>query len=69
MDFTNLSIAPIHHYGLDYEITSYVDLQFNFTDFYNYLDSLTKSINNLTTSSANWLNRETNSLVNDNPLI
>jgi PIN domain nuclease of toxin-antitoxin system len=30
MDFTNLSIAPIHHYWLDYEISAYVDLQFDF---------------------------------------
>ena len=68
MDFTNLLIAPIHNYWLDYEITSYVDLQFDFTAFYDYLDTLTKSINNLTTSSVNWVNKETNSLVNDNPL-
>ena len=69
MDFTNLSIAPIHHYGLDYEISSYVDLQFDFTAFYSYLDTLTKSINNLSTSSVNWLNQETNNLVNNNPLM
>ena len=69
MDFTNWSVAPIHNYGVDYEITSYVDLQFNFTDFYNYLDALTKSINSLTTSSVNWLNNETNSIVNDNPAV
>ena len=68
MDFTNLLRAPIHNYWLDYEITSYVDLQFDFTAFYDYLDTLTKSINNLTTSSVNWVNKETNSLVNDNPL-
>jgi hypothetical protein len=69
MDFTNLSIAQIHHYGLDYEISSYVDLQFDFTAFYSYLDTLTKSINNLSTSSVNWLNQETNNLVNNNPLM
>ncbi|MBR4633592.1 hypothetical protein IKO50_01160 [bacterium] len=43
-------------------------MQFDFTAFYDYLDTLTKSINNLTTSSVNWVNKETNSLVNDNPL-
>ena len=69
MDFTNWSVAPIHNYGLDYEISSSVDLQFNFTDFYNYLDALTKSINSLSTSSINWLNKETNSLVEGNPIL
>ena len=69
MDFTNWSVAPIHNYGLDYEISSRVDLQFNFTDFYNYLDALTKSINSLSTSSVNWLNKETNSLVEENPIL
>ena len=69
MDFTNLSIAPIHHYWLDYEISAYVDLQFDFSAFYDYLDALTKSINNLTTSSVNWMRREVNSTLEANPLI
>ena len=68
MDFTNFSVAPVHNYWLDYEISSYVDLQFNFADFYNYLDTLTKWINNLTTSSVNRLNREVDSMVSNNPL-
>jgi hypothetical protein len=50
MNFTNWTVAPIKNYGVDYEIDSYVDLQFNFSDFYDYLNMLTKSINNLTTS-------------------
>ena len=64
MDFTNWSVAPIHNYGLDYEISSYVDFQFNYSDFYDFLDTLTTSINNLTTSSVNWVNSETNDLEN-----
>jgi hypothetical protein len=42
MDFTNWSAAPIKNYGVDYEISSYVDLQFTMSDFYDYLDVLTK---------------------------
>ena len=66
MDFTNLSVAPVHNYWLDYEISTQVDLQFEFSSFYNYLDMLTKQINNLTTSSVNWVNDKANDLVNDN---
>ena len=66
MDFTNWVGAPIHNFWVDYEIDSYVDLQFNFTDFYDYLDTLTKWINNLTTSATKWANNQTNNLVNDN---
>ena len=54
MDFTNRSAAPIKNYWVDYEITSYVDLQFNLSDFYNYMDVLTTSINNLSTSVTHW---------------
>ena len=68
MDFTNWSFAPIHNYWVDYEIDSYVDLQFNFTDFYDYLDTLTKSINTLTTSTVNWSNSQLDKLVSENPL-
>jgi hypothetical protein len=65
MDFTNWSVAPIHNYGLDYEISSNVDLQFNFSDFYTFLDSLTKSINNLSLNSVNRLNRNVDSVVSE----
>ena len=68
MDFTNRSFAPVHNYWVDYEIDSYVDFQFNFSDFYDYLDTLTKSINTLTSTTVNWSNSQLNSLVNDNPL-
>jgi hypothetical protein len=33
------------------------------------LDTLTKSINNLTTSAVNWVNEQTDSIVSDNPLM
>ena len=56
MDFTNLSVGPIKNYWVDYEISSYVDLQFDFTTFYDYLNILTKWINNLTTSSTKFVN-------------
>jgi hypothetical protein len=46
-----------------------VDLQFDFSAFYDYLDALTKSINNLTTSSVNWMRREVNTTLEANPLI
>ena len=69
MDFTNFSFAPVRNYGLDYEISSHVDLQFDFSLFYDYLDTLTKSINNLSTSTVNWVNRETSDLVNNNDLV
>lgn len=68
MDFTNWSVAPVHNYWVDYEIDSYLDLQFNFTDFYDYLDTLTKSINNLTTSSVNQLNSKLDSMVYDSEI-
>jgi hypothetical protein len=32
------------------------------------LDTLTKSINTLTSTTVNWSNSQLNSLVNDNPL-
>jgi hypothetical protein len=54
MNFTNRSVAPIKNYGVDYEIWSYVDLQFDFSAFYDYLDILTKGINNLSTSIEKW---------------
>ena len=47
MDFTNWSVAPLKNYGVDYEISSHIDLQFTMDDFYDYLDVLTKWINNL----------------------
>ena len=47
MDFTNWSPAPLKNYGVDYEISSYVDLQFTMSDFYDYMDVLTKWINNI----------------------
>jgi hypothetical protein len=69
MDFTNRSVAPVHNYGLDYEISSELDLQFDFSFFYDYLDTLTKSINNLSTSAANWVNSKVDTIVNDNPVV
>ncbi len=69
MDFTNRSVAPVHNYWLDYEISSQVDLHFDFSVFYNYLDTLTKSINNLSTSATNWVNSKIDTIVNDNPVV
>ena len=71
MNFTNWSAAPIKNYWVDYEISSYVDLQFNFSDIYNYLDILTKWINNLTTSSINFVQEKWNNLYNKaiNPIV
>jgi hypothetical protein len=69
MDFTNRSVAPVHNYGLDYEISSELDLQFDFSFFYDYLDTLTKSINNLSTSATNWVNSKVDTIVNDNPVV
>ena len=63
MDFTNWSAAPVKNYWVDYEISSYVDMQFNFSDFYDYLDVLTTSINNLTTSVVNGAQDLQNSVV------
>ena len=48
MDFTNRSAAPLTNNWLDYEISSYVDFQYDFDYFYSYLDFLTKELNNLT---------------------
>jgi hypothetical protein len=62
MDLTNRSAAPIKNYGVDYEIDSYLDLQFNFADFYNYLDTLTKDINNLTNIATNFVNEQVGDL-------
>jgi len=49
MDFTNRSAVPVKNYGVDYEISSYVDLQFDLTNFYDFMDVITKGINNLST--------------------
>ena len=68
MDFTNRSVAPVHNYWLDYEISSEMNLQFDFSVFYDYLDTLTKSINNLSTSATNWLNDKVD-YVSDNPAL
>ena len=70
MDFTNWTAAPIKNYGVDYEISSHVDMQFNFSDIYNYLDVLTDGINDLTTTSVRWVNDKANTLYEDtlNPL-
>ena len=65
MDFTNFSVAPVHNYGVDYEIDSYLDLQFNFTDFYDFLDTLTKYINNLTTAGTNRVNDKVDYIENN----
>ena len=48
MDYTNWSFGPVRNYGVDYEVSAFVDLQFTIKDFYDYLDVLTKWINNLT---------------------
>ena len=73
MNFTNWSVAPVKNYGVDYEIDSYVDLQFDFSAFYDYLDILTKWINNLSTSIEKWLNENVIGWINEklmeNPLI
>ena len=65
MDFTNMISTPVHNYWLDYEISSHVDLQFNFLDFYSYLDTLTKSINNLTDTSVHWVDEQANKAVSN----
>jgi hypothetical protein len=36
--------------GLDYEILATTNIQFNFADIYNLLDTLTTSINNFSTN-------------------
>jgi hypothetical protein len=45
-----------------------MNLQFDFSVFYDYLDTLTKSINNLSTSATNWLNDKVD-YVSDNPAL
>ena len=65
MDFTNRSAKPVKNYWVDYEISSYVDMQFNFNDFYEYLDVLTTSINNLTTTVVNWAQNNLNKVVDN----
>mgnify|MGYP002853791363 CR=1 FL=1 len=57
MDFTNRSAAPVKNYWVDYEISSYVDLQFDLTNFYDFMDVITKDINNLSTSVVKWVNK------------
>ncbi len=64
VDFTNLSAVPIKNYGVDYEITSYVDMQVNLSDFYSFMDSLTTEINNLTNSVVNYAQTTINSGAN-----
>ena len=56
LNFTNRSAAPVNNYGVDYEISSYVDIQFNFSDFYDYLNILTKEINKYSTMPVDWWN-------------
>ena len=65
MNFTNWSPAPLKNYGVDYEISSYIDLQFTMDDFYDYLDVLTKWINNLTETATRWLNNWIDKLENN----
>ena len=69
MDYTNWSAAPIKNYGVDYEISSYVDLQFTMTDFYDYLDLLTKWINNVSEyvekKSNDWMSDVEDNVVTD----
>ena len=69
MDFTNWSAAPIKNYGVDYEISSYVDLQFTMSDFYDYLDVLTKWINNVSEyvekKSNDWMSKVEDNKVTD----
>ena len=62
MDFTNRSPAPLKNYGVDYEISSHVDLQFTMDDFYDYLDVLTKWINNISETVARQWNDWTNDI-------
>ena len=68
MNFTNRSFAPLKTYGVDYEVSSYVDLQFTMRDFYDYMDMLTKWINNLSEyvvkQSDDWVSE-----VSDNPIV
>ena len=69
MNFTNWSVAPLKNYGVDYEISSYVDLQFTMSDFYDYLDVLTRWINNLSEYIVNkptdWVNDKADEIVKD----
>lgn len=64
MDFTNWTAAPVKNYGVDYEISAYVDMQINLSDFYNFLDSLTNNINNLTTDVVNTAQTSINTAAN-----
>ena len=67
-DLTNWSFAPIKNYWVDFEISSYVDLQFTMDDFYDFMDVVTKWINNLRNSvekkSDDWMSE-----IKDDPLI
>ena len=60
MDFTNFSAAPIKNYGVDYEISTDVNFQFSFDEFYALLNWLTQKINKYTTMpfafAESWLN-------------
>ena len=69
MDFTNLSAAPIKNYWVDYEIDAELDLQFDLDFFYSYLNTLTKSINNLSTAVTNTVNWAMNDAVNNNAIV
>lgn len=62
-DFTNRTVGPIHNYWLDYEISSHVDMKFDFSVFYDLLDMYTKNINDITTSTVDWANRKLDSAV------
>ena len=68
MDFTNRSAAPLKNYWVDYEVSSYVDLNFTMSDFYDYLDVLTKWINNLSETAARWSNEQVSKIEN-NPIV
>ena len=70
MDFTNWTAAPIKNYGVDYEISSHLNFQFDISAIHDYLDVLTKWINNLTTSSVRWVNNKADNLYDEtiNPL-
>lgn len=46
MDYTNRSATDVKNYWVDYEISTMVDLQFDLDPIYNFLDTLTTSINN-----------------------
>lgn len=50
LDLTNLSAAEIKNYGVDYEISTHVDFQFELWTIYDYLNAITTTINNISTS-------------------